>query len=402
MSDCIARQPIFNKTLNIYGYELLHRQDEEANVFSGEDGNTASSETIINSFHRIGIEKITGGRRAFVNFTENLLLDRVVTILPNNMLVVELLENIMPTAEVMEACHFLKSKGYALALDDFVLQPRFKPLIEIADIIKIDFLATPMEQIEEFAHNFKQRGTILLAEKLEDQKSFDKALDMGFKLFQGYFFCKPVTIKAKKNLSPSKLVCLDLMRMVFDPYVDFKKLASTIKRDVSLSYQLLKVVNSAFFGLKSDVSNLQQALALLGMNEIKKWVTLISLAEIRDNRPRELIRMALSRARFLELIAAYVNLKSVSEDLYITGMLSLMDTLMDAPATEIITEINISPDIAAAILSNSGVYGELLAIVLHYEKGGWEEAFAAGAKFGLSAEQITQTYIQSLEWANKF
>lgn len=402
MGNYIARQPIFNKRLGIYGYELLHRSDYDATAFEATNGDKASSETIVNSFHKIGIDKVTGGKRAFVNFTENLLLEGVATILPSRILVVELLENILPTPEVIQACELLRYKGYTLALDDFILEEAYRPLIEVADIIKIDFLATPLYQIEVFANSMRDSNIMLLAEKLETQDLFDKAVKMGFSLFQGYFFSKPDNLKGGKTLTSLKLTCLKLITLIFEPTINFSTLADTLKHDVALSYQLLKVVNSAFFGLRYTVSNIKQALAILGMDEVKKWITLVSLVEIKEDKPDELIRLSLSRARFLELVAPLAGFGSESENLYMIGLLSLMDVIVDMPMEDVLAETHVSPAIATPLLTKTGPYGELLMMILNYEEGKWDASLAIAEKYKLPRQKLTDIYLRSLEWANNF
>ncbi|NLO47820.1 MAG: HDOD domain-containing protein, partial [Clostridiales bacterium] len=301
MGSYVARQPIFTKNLNIYGYELLYRIDIGSTSFYDEvDPDTATSEAIMNTFHEIGIDRITNGKRAFVNFTKKLLLDQVATILPHRILVIEILENILPTPDVLEACRLLKKKGYILALDDFNMAPENMPFLDVADIVKIDFLATPPERIKPFIASVRKKSIKFLAEKLETYDDFEMAKSLGFTLFQGYFFCKPVIVSAETKLTPMQLHRMQLIALSFDPNINYTKIMSVIKQDIALSFRLFRVVNSAYFGLKYTVHNIRQALAILGMDEIKKWITLISMSELKDDKPNELITMSLVRARFME------------------------------------------------------------------------------------------------------
>ena len=401
MSSCVARQPIFDEKLRIYGYELLFRDTSESVEFNAVDGSRATSETISHSFHDIGIERVTGGKRAFVNFTEKLLLQGVATILTNRILVVEVLETVEPTPEVIHACEMLRKEGYLVALDDFILEPKYYPLLAVADIIKVDFLATPYEKIKVFAHSMRNKRVILLAEKLETQEDFDKAKELGFKLFQGYFFAKPVILKNKQpSLTPMKINSLRLIRLANDINVDFRKIADIIKQDVALSYRLLRVVNSAFFGLRYTVKNIRQALAILGMEEIKKWVTLVSLAEMSDSKPDELVTMALIRARLMEKMAEHVGLKKQSDDMFMVGLLSLMDVLMDLSMEDIAKRTNIAEHIYMPLVTGEGTYAEILSIIVHYERSEWDTCFEMAKKYNLTAVQLHNMYIEAIEWSH--
>ena len=401
METCIAKQPIFNRKLNIFGYELLYRETASSLSYTASDGDSASSKTIMHSFHEIGIERITGGKRAFINFTEKLILDRVATILPNKVLVVELLETISPSPSILDACTMLQRQGYMIALDDFIFEADYMPLLAVADIVKVDFLSTPMEKIKLLTAAVKKHPVRLLAEKLETQEAFETALEMGFSLFQGYFFSKPVIVPSDTKLTPLKVNCIQLIRLALEPNVNFTKIADIIKHDVALSYRLLRVVNSAFFGLRYTVKNIRQALAILGMDEVKKWITLISLAEMKDNKPDELIRMSLLRAKMMELLAPKANLTKSIDDLFMLGLMSLMDAIMDLPIDEIVSRTNISPNIAHALVTHEGDYGRLLSLVICYERSYWDEAFALAEQYNISPQDLFNIYMAAIDWSNQ-
>lgn len=400
MASCVARQPIFNKKLKIYGYELLYRNTSLSVSYDSIEGDTASSETIANSFHDIGIDRVANGKRAFINFTEKLLIDNVATILPKKILVIELLEDILPTPEVMEACTALRKKGYTIALDDFRIETEYLPLLTVADIVKIDFMSTPVAKIESFAKVLASKPIELLAEKIETYEEFELAKTLGFTLFQGYFFSKPVIVKSDAKLSPLRLNCLRLIRLAFDPNADFTKISKIIKQDVALSYRLLRVVNSAYFGLRYSVNNIMQALAILGMDEVKKWVSLISMAEITEDKPDELVSVSLIRARFLELLGPSVGMASHVDDLFMLGLMSLMDAITDMPFDEVSKLTNLSAELMDAIVNKTGKYGQLLELIINYERSNWDEAFESAAELGISEDALTDKYLQAVEWAN--
>jgi EAL and modified HD-GYP domain-containing signal transduction protein len=362
------------------------------------DADAASSETIMKSFHDIGIDKITSGKKAFVNFTERLLLDGVATILPSKFLVVEILESVLPTPEVLGACRELRERGYLIALDDFILSPEYMPLISIADIIKIDFISTDLSAIERFTTAIRNKPITLLAEKIETYDVFETAKRLGFTLFQGYFFSKPMIIQSKGVLSPMKTTCMRLIHLSFDPDVNFHKISGIIKQDTALSFLLLRVVNSAFFGMRYKITGIRQALTILGMAELKKWVTMISMSRLGDNKPDELITTALVRARFLELIAPRVGIRNDVENMFMVGLMSLMDAIMDMPLDEVIRSTSVSDEISEALLTRFGKRGELLSLIIAYESGGWDTASQIADKYVISMDTITTLYIEAIEW----
>lgn len=400
MLSCVARQPILDAKTNIFGYEILYRRGEGSASFDGIDADAASSETIMNSFYNMGIERLTNGKRAFINFTEKLLLDGVATILPREILVVELLEDILPSPMVLDACRELRQKGYTIALDDFRIQPEYMPLLDIAQIVKVDFIDTPREQIASFAKTFTKKPIKLLAEKIENNEEFEFAKSLGFSYFQGYTFSKPVVMKSDKTPSPLKANCLRLIRLAFDPDVQFIKLAQVIKQDVALSYRLLRVVNSAYFGLRYSVNNIRQALAILGMNEVKKWITLISLSEVVEGKPDELIVTSLARARHLELIAPHVRLLKKADDLFMVGLMSLMDIITDMPFEEVFELTKLSKELTDAIDEKKGVFGELLQMAIYYEESRWQEAADIAESFKLDFAVLASSYLEAIEWTD--
>ena len=400
MSGFIARQPIFDQSMNVYGYELLYRSGLQVNAFDGTvNADTASTETIINSFHGIGIEKLTNKKHAFINFTEKLLLSGVATLFPKDELVIELLEDIVPSERVLFACQALRDKGYMLALDDFIIQESQLPLLDIANIIKIDFLSTPLDVIYQFVQSVKDRPIKLLAEKVENNKVYQIANAMGFSYFQGYFFSKPVTMN-DKQVDPLVMNRLRIIRLIMQPNYDFWGLSNIIKQDVAFSYRLLRLVNSSFFGFSTTVKSLRQALAILGVEEIKKWVTLVSMMDIRKGGPDELIRMSLIRGRFMELIAPHVKMARQVEELYLTGLLSLIDAILEQPKEDIFQQINLADTITRPLLTGEGRAAEILKIILFYEQGEFQEAVKLGIQCGISGEQLQNLYLEALEWVN--
>ena len=284
MEHFIARQPIFDRTGKVYAYELLFRSGLH-NYFDAADQDQAAASVIANSSLLFGLNEMTGGTKAFINCTRKVLIKDFITILPNQQAVVEVLEDVEPDDAIIKACRNLKKQGYILALDDFVYHKNYEPLLELADIIKVDFLLSDLDEQKKLAEMFIPRGIRMLAEKVETNEIYEQAKEMGYDLFQGYFFARPVII-SRKDIPTNKIQFMRILRDVHAEDVDIQSLAQTIQSEVSLSYKLLKLINSAAFALRHKVTNITQALSLLGIREIRAWVSLISISAMAmTNRP---------------------------------------------------------------------------------------------------------------------
>lgn len=399
--DCVASQPIFNSKLDVFGYELLYRAGKDSTCFDAPDMNMATKDVIVTAFCDIGIEDITGGRKAFVNFTADLLLEEVPNMLSSDVLVVELLENMDPTSEVLSKCRSLKKKGYLIALDDFVYREEYEPLLSLADIVKIDFLNCRPEEIMKTVKQVCVDGRkILLAEKIETNESLEFARSLGFTLFQGFFFCRP-KITASKSIEPSLINRLMLLRQVSDPNVSFFTLAETIKRDVVLSYRLLKIVNSAYYGLDYTVNGILHAITILGLVEVRKWVTLIIFNQVDPSKPSELIRMGLVRGIFMEKMAVQLNQRRNKDEYFMIGLFSLADTILDVPMETIMEETHLSHEICDPIITGEGQRAGLLEIIRRVERAEWDEAMETSQKYGFSQDKIYRLYIEAIKEAQK-
>lgn len=398
MSAFLARQPIFDVKLNVIGYELLYRSSEKSAAYDGSDPDKASMETIMHGLDD-GIKTLTDNRLAFINFTETLLLNEAAIILPRSHLVVEILEGILPVKDVVKACRKLKKQGYMLSLDDFVFSEEYRPFLELVDIVKIDFLNRKEEEIKKDVKLLSEYGNIrLLAEKVETQEIFSVSKEMGFTLFQGYFFSKPV-IMERKSIQPVQINQLQMMRCAMDPLVDYKKLAAIIKNDTVLSYRILRLVNSAYYGMKYNIKSIHHALAILGLNSIKKYVTLFAVNTMKEEKPEELMRISLIRGHFLESLAPIIRNKKAKEDLFLLGLFSLIDVMSDTPMEEIVEKTKMPEKVAQALTTGSGKYAELLSIIKNYEKGNWADAIDTASENNISPKELYKLYMEAVLWA---
>jgi len=395
----VARQPIFDLKKNVVAYELLFRSGLD-NFYDTElDGDNSTAKLITNSFLLIGLDTITKGKKAYINFTKKLLLSRAPSVIPKDLMSVEILEDVEPEQEVIKACSELKEKGYEIVLDDFVFSEAYRPLIELADIIKVDFLMTKGDERRELVERFKHSGITFLAEKVETIEEWQEGLDLGYELFQGYFFSKPVII-AGRDIPGIKINHLRVLSEINRPDVEFDTLEDIIKHDVSLTYKLLKFINSAYFRFSMKVESIKHALVLLGVREIKKWASIIALSAIGHDKPQEVINVSLVRAKFCEFLAKEIGQKKNESDYFMMGLFSVLDALIDRPMEEILKELPLSDEVKKALLGEKNSFHDVYDLVVAYEKGDWETVFVFSEKTGISETLLPEYYYNSTKWAN--
>jgi EAL and modified HD-GYP domain-containing signal transduction protein len=399
MDVFVARQPIFDKQMKIYGYEILFR-DGNSNSFPDIDGDTATRQLLSNSFISMDIEQISGGRKSFINFTRDLLLKRVPKILPREKIVVEILEDVEPEVNVVEACRDISQSGYAIALDDFSYRPGLKPLISIATLIKIDIRLTPLNEIGEVVQLLMEQGLRLLAEKVETHEEFQKALDMGFDYFQGLFFSKPKILEAK-DIAPSQINLLQITAEANKEEFRFEELEKLIARDVSISYKFMRYINSAYFRRIHAISSIKQAIVLLGDKGVRRFVSLIAMAKLAEGKPGELIRLSIIRARMCELLGKHGVRRDESE-LYTLGLFSLIDAILDTPMKAVIERLPFSEEIRQALVDKEGELADYLMLVSCYEKGDWECVARSVQKTGVNEQHVPDCYLDAVGWADSY
>jgi EAL and modified HD-GYP domain-containing signal transduction protein len=396
MNVFVARQPIFNSDKKVFAYELLFRTGM-SNAFPDIDGETATSSLLSSSFFTTGIDNISNGNRVFINFTEELLVRGTPTMFPEDTVVVEVLENVPPTAAVISACQDLKEKGYALALDDFVYQKNLVPLLKIAKFIKIDFRLTPVEEIATLISELKQYPCSLLAEKIETYQEFQQAKDMGFSYFQGYFFARPEIIK-NKEISSSQLIMMRIICEINKTEFDVTSLETLINQDVSIIYKLLKYLNSSYFSRLQPISSIRQAIAFLGEYGIRLFVSLIVASKLAELKPNELIRTSMIRANVLFYIGE--ELKMQSNDLFMLGLFSLIDAMLDNNMENLVGQLPLVPDVKEALVERKGQLFPFLHLIESYETGQWECLEEEIGKINMAENKLIDFYLDAVKLAD--
>ncbi len=399
MERFIARQPIFDRQQNIYGYELLFRSSLD-NYFDGSDLDNASSSVIANSFLLFSIEEMTDGTRAFLNTTHNTLKSGYIYALPQDSVVIDILQPLIPDPELVKTCRQLKRAGYTLALDDFTYQPEFESLLDCVDLVKIDLLNNSPEDAAEYAELLQDKGKKLQAIKVETHQVFELALKMGFDYFQGYFFSKPAVL-SRKDIPANRLKYIQILKEVNAVELDFQRLSEVIQGEMSVSFKLLKLINSAAFGMPNPVRSIKQALGLLGSREIRKWASLISLTGMADEKPNELVIYSLARGKACELIAGHVGMLSRASDLFLMGLFSLLDAIVDRPLADILEEIPFEEDLKAALLGKEGRPKRVLDLVIAQEMGLWNILSAYAKSLNMPENALQEIHIEAVQWAHQ-
>lgn len=399
MDIFLARQPIFDARKKIYAYEMLYRSNCVNAFTTNVDPDKASASVIINTFQTFGLDVLTNNRPVFINFTENLLLNETATLIPRECLVIEILESVEATKKTVETCRHLKQQDYMLALDDFVYQPEYEPLIELADIIKIDFIKSSRPEIEEMVALLQTRDVVLLAEKIESNEEFIYAQQLGFSLFQGFFFSKPQMLSTKA-IAPHKATYLQLLGTLNHSELDVGELSRIISQDLAMLYRLLRWVNSVAFGFKNRIQRPKHALALLGDQEVRKWISLMILQNLGNDKPDELVRLSLIRARFAELLALRTKFKNHAHSLFLAGLFSLLNVILDRSMEEMLEEVKASEEVKACLLDNTSDISQIYQLILMYEQGNWQEVFTYADNLKLDYQIIGVVYVAALEWYN--
>ncbi len=390
----VGRQPILGPTLNTIGYEVLYRNCEVGEaIFT--DGSLATATVLLNTYLDIGLEHVVGSHLAFLNIPKQFLLGRYCEALPKNRVVLEILENIEPIPEVLEALNSLSKQGYTIALDDFVYNDRLKAFLEIADIVKIDVLGKSKEQLQQELALLPNSGFRLLAEKLETKEMYNLCEKLGFAYFQGYFFCRPDIIHGR-GIPSNRVALLELMGKIQDPHIPFEGLVEHIRNDLSLSYKVLRYVNTAHAGLPNRVDSIDRAACLVGIDRIRTWATLIIMAS-DQTKAHEILVVALVRAKMCERLGHRLG-STTPEKFFTMGLLSVMDALYELPMSDILEKLPLPEDTMEALINGTGDMGLVLSCVKAYEDGEWMEL----KHLQLDPSIIRDYYLEAIDWANRF
>jgi EAL and modified HD-GYP domain-containing signal transduction protein len=390
----VARQPILDRHGNVEAYELLYRAGADGG-FSGNADH--ATRTMLDNSVVFGLDALAAGLPAFVNCTMESLVERLVDVLPPSSSVLEILETIEPTPILIAACRELKVAGYRLALDDFIWEPKFEPLIELADYIKVDFLQADAAARQILFKQLKGAAVTLLAEKIETQKEFMQAWAEGFTLFQGYYFCRPLLTENRK-VPANRLAHFQILELLQHEPLNLHQLSQLVKQDASLSYRFLRLVNSPVCAIRQEVRSIKATLLVLGDDAIRRIATLAITSELNGNQPLELLRMGFVRARFCELAARFCALEPAEQ--YLLGLFSLLPAMMRVPMTDLTPMLPLRKTIREALMGAASLESCLLHWVEFHERGDWVHCDAIVHSYSLKMEPMVRCYAEAVIWAD--
>jgi len=385
----IGRQPIYDSGLEIKAYELLYRSNDQ-NAAVIHDSHDATSRMLVNALIEIGLDHLVGNCPAYINFPREYFTEENVLGLDKVRVVLEILETIEPDAEFVGAVRRCVEQGYRVALDDFVYHDKFRPLIEIAEVVKIDLRMFDQEQLRRQLELLRKAGAkCFLAEKIETHEEFEFCKGLGFDLYQGYFLSQPKIVR-NTAIPSNQLALLEILAKIRNPSINLKELAGIISQDIGLSYRLLQFCNSSSVGVSRKIESVLQAVTLLGLTRLRMMVTLLALREL-NSKPAAIVQTAMLRGRMCEILGEMTG-SPESGSFHLVGLFSALDVLMDRPLGEIVESLPLSPEIKRAIVNHEGGMGEALRCAMAMERTSWEESVCTG----LSSDQIQEAYLQAV------
>ncbi len=393
----IARQPIFDKALNVYGYELLYRSSSNSNEYDGTSS-YKSTLAVAGSLFEEGLEKVADNRKVFINFDEEGLYSDVFEILSPKHLIIEVLEDVCPSDPLIERLELLREKGYTIALDDFERDMSVCSIAALSDIIKFDVLNSSSDMIEEQSRLALGRGKTILAEKVETEEDFNSAVEKGFTLFQGYFFSRPKSVEKSCKKYTTQNQYMRILSELEKEEPCYQKLAEIIEKDPAMSYRLLRVVGTN--QENSEIYSIKKALTYMGMKELKHWINILLIQELGAHTPKELLKLALSRSKFAELIARRTVLKTLKFEASLMGLFSVIDAILEMNMYEALEYIPLSETVKEALIYERGVLAPLQEMILAYENGDYESVDVYIEKYDLTEVKILEDYFRSIEWAD--
>ncbi|WP_299014579.1 EAL and HDOD domain-containing protein [uncultured Photobacterium sp.] len=402
MQSYLARQPVLNRDKATVGYELLFR-DGPNNCFPNVEDEQATNRLLADNFFTYNAAQVTAGKKAFVNFPHSSLIQRIPLMFSKQSFVIEVLESCEPNDELLEAVIELHQKGYTLALDDFVPHAVWNRFLPYIHIIKFDIRVTPIAKASFFIRHHKDKSNklLFLAEKVETHEEFIDARDAGFDLFQGYFFSRPEMIQ-RKALTPSALTTLRLFQEISQTDVNFDKVESIIATDVSLSYKMLRHVNNMKSTQAKPVTSFKQALVYLGEERLRRFITFVATAHAMEKKPASLYSLSLQRAHLCERLGKQVTPAIAGNQAFLTGLFSLLDSILDQPIEELINLLPLSEEIKQALVNQTGQLGLILLLMEAYDTANWENVSRFSKELAINETSVADLYLESVKWTTLF
>jgi len=397
----VARQPIFDRHDSLAGYELLYRNTALSTIADGAAADAMCTDTVIHSFLDIGLDDLTDGHRAFVNCTREFLLDGQVELLPAKKVVIEVLETVGNDAAVVAACRRLTQNGYQLALDDYVDDPSYDALLHTVGMVKLDVLHRKPGELSALMHRLRPFKLQILAECVETMDMHQECMKLGFDLFQGYFYRRPELV-TRKEIEVGQTAMLRLLNMLRDHETPDAAIEGGFRSDPTLTYKLLRIVNSASIGGRG-IDSIGYAIRIVGRQMLYRWLALLMVSSMvtGNDVTDQLVYAALLRARLCELIAESSPQVRHPQALFMTGLFSMLDVLLRIPMRDVLARVSVSDEIRQAVMEGTGPYAEPLLLADAYQRGEWDQVDVLASSLGVLPMQMAWLYTKSLTWVNE-
>ena len=393
----VARQPIFDSSGKLWAFELLFRSGLSENVAVIDDPDAATLLVASGGFLR-ATSGMPENVKIFINFTEELIFKRFPLALPPQNTVIEILENIPVTHELIERLRELKAEGYIIALDDFVGDPAYKDIFPYIDIIKLECLGRSVDEVIAIKNRFSGTQCSFLAEKVDSEAAFLAFREQGISFFQGYYFAKPQILKGK-GITSSTAVRLRLAAEIEKSAPDTEVILNVVQSDISLSYRLLQYINSSAFSFRDKITSIRQALTLLGAMKTKYWLRLMLYSDMlsASSNP-EVLRMALQRAHFLDALGVASKFAAQkNESLFLVGMLSLLEAILGVPMVTILKELPLSSEIKASLRGERGIYSDYIALAVAMEHLDFDRANRLAKALRIPENAVSESFELAIE-----
>lgn len=397
MEVFLARQSIYNKNRDIVAYEILYRNSLQ-NKFDENEKQEDATYKVIQNIASFGLDTLTNKKRAFINFPEDAININMATLLPNEKVVIEVLETVKPTKEVIENLKLLRNMGYSIALDDVITYNQVEDFLDVLDIVKVDYKLSDKYERFNIAQKLRNTEIKLLAEKIEVEDELIEAEILGFEYFQGYYFSKPTVLQIEDIATKNRTIFNIITELLKEDF-DINRMEELIKSDIGLTYKFLRFINSAYFNFMQEVSSIKQSIMLVGRHELRKWLSVIWVTEMSSLIGEEYSNNRIIRARMCELVYQIKNPKDKSLA-FMVGLFSDIHMLMKKSLDEFVDELPVTKDVKDALLGKENIYRDILDLVLAYENMEGEKIENIAKKLGVDTDKVGGAYLESIEWSS--
>lgn len=399
----VARQAIYDKNKKVFAYELLFRNGVK-NCFPDIPPDEATSSILAGSHLSVGVETITDNKPAFINFHQDTLLYRFPSTLDPLNVVIEIVETVEVTPEFIAACEHISNLGYKIALDDYDFNQEWESIMPYVQYIKLEVEQIDLNNpaIEKKIKEFCLQGKTLIAEKIETHEEFEHLKAAGFHYFQGYFLSRPEMVK-HKNIDVSISSVAELVGISVSPEFNVKKIKDIFEKDVGLAFKLMRFINNPLFNKRQRIDSLEHALKYLGQVELKKFIALLAIANLKNNKPLDLISISLCRAQFCKMLAKATQMKEDPPYSFILGLFSLLDALLDKPMSEVMSSLPFSDVIKKVLCSEdtSGLLAKQFQLCVAFETANWPQIDLISKDLNIELGDMFMMYYESVLWANQ-